>query len=67
MSFMSFPFYKEIVSVGGNAFTRSSFNKYLLSTYYMPDTVLGPGNMVTNKKVTWNLHTREVDQPKTSK
>lgn len=53
--------------MGGKLFTQPSFNKYLFSTYYVPDTVRGTGNTEMNKKITWNLYSREVDRSKTSK
>lgn len=40
MSCMSFPFTNGLsASMGGKLFTQLSFNKYLFSTYYGPDTV----------------------------
>lgn len=56
-----------IVSMGGNPLTRPSFNKCLLSTYHVPDAVLGTGNIVVNKKITWDLYSREVDRSETSR
>lgn len=50
-----------------NLFTQTSFNKYSLNTYYVPDTVLGTRNTVVNKKITWNLSSTEVDRAKRSK